>query len=559
VKGADLVGKRVKAPLAKYDHVYVLPLPTISMGKGTGVVTSVPSDAPDDYMMLWGLQTKPGLRAELGVDEAWVKGFDPVPIIEIPEMGNLSAKFACEELKVASYKEKDKLAQAKDQCYLRGFTDGVCLVGIGKGTKVEAAKPVVKQHMVEAGDAFLYYEPEGEVAARSAPDVQCVVALCDQWLLGYGEEGWKNKVKEHVQSDDFQTYNPKTQHEFDLILDWLKEWGCSRTTGLGTRLPWDPKFVIESLSDSTIYGAFYTIALLLQGEGNLDGSRTGPGGIPADKLNIAAFDYIFLGKPFNKKKMPGLSEAKLKALRKEFEFWYPMDLRVSGKDLIRNHLTMSLYNHQAIWQDPKKMVRSYFCNGWLMIDHKKMSKSTGNFLQLSDALDSYGADASRVCLADCGDSLDDANFERTVANAAVLKLYTFEQWVQQHVPKSGKDLDFAKIDPSTYTTWDKIVLNELNAVIVECANDYDQMRFKAVVKTAFSELLGLKETYVLAVEWPHPAVIYRYMEVILTLMNPITPHFAQFIWQTYVYPRLQESKNPPKKYEEYLINAGWPK
>lgn len=144
MKGADLVGKRVKAPLATYDHVYVLPLPTISMGKGTGVVTSVPSDAPDDYMMLLGLQTKPGLRAELGVDEAWVKGFDPVPIIEIPEMGNLAAKFACEELKVASYKEKDKLTQAKDKCYLRGFTDGVCLVGLGKGTKVEAAKPVVK-------------------------------------------------------------------------------------------------------------------------------------------------------------------------------------------------------------------------------------------------------------------------------------------------------------------------------------------------------------------------------------------------------------------------------
>ena len=65
MKGADLVGKRVKAPLAKYDHVYVLPLPTISMGKGTGVVTSVPSDAPDDYMMLWGLQTAPAARSQL--------------------------------------------------------------------------------------------------------------------------------------------------------------------------------------------------------------------------------------------------------------------------------------------------------------------------------------------------------------------------------------------------------------------------------------------------------------------------------------------------------------
>ena len=36
-------------------------------------------------------------------------------------------------------------------------------------------------------------------------------------------------------------------------------------------------------------------------------------------------------------------------MRSEFQYWYPMDLRVSGKDLIGNHLTMCLYNHAAIW------------------------------------------------------------------------------------------------------------------------------------------------------------------------------------------------------------------
>jgi leucyl-tRNA synthetase len=49
VKGTELIGKRVKAPLTTYEHVFVLPLPTISMVKGTGIVTSVPSDAPHDY------------------------------------------------------------------------------------------------------------------------------------------------------------------------------------------------------------------------------------------------------------------------------------------------------------------------------------------------------------------------------------------------------------------------------------------------------------------------------------------------------------------------------
>jgi leucyl-tRNA synthetase len=40
-------------------------------------------------------------------------------------------------------------------------------------------------------------------------------------------------------SKNFEAYNPKTQHEFEFILEWLKEWGCSRTAGLGTHLPWD--------------------------------------------------------------------------------------------------------------------------------------------------------------------------------------------------------------------------------------------------------------------------------------------------------------------------------
>jgi len=134
-------------------------------------------------------------------------------------------------------------------------------VGICAGKSVEDAKPIVRKQMIDEGFAVPYYEPEKPVTART--DESCIVALCDQWLLDYGEESWKNKVKEHVSSDRFQCYNPKTQHEFDVMLDWLKEWGCSRTTGLGTRVPWDEQFVIESLSDSTIYMAYYTIAHLL--------------------------------------------------------------------------------------------------------------------------------------------------------------------------------------------------------------------------------------------------------------------------------------------------------
>ena len=61
------------------------------------------------------------------------------------------------------------------------------------------------------------------------------------------------------------TYGKETRNAFEGVLDWLKEWACARTYGLGTKLPWDHTFMVESLSDSTIYMSYYTFAHLLQG------------------------------------------------------------------------------------------------------------------------------------------------------------------------------------------------------------------------------------------------------------------------------------------------------
>ena len=62
-----------------------------------------------------------------------------------------------------------------------------------------------------------------------------------------------------------ELYSPITRTKFEIALGWLNQWSCSRTYGLGTRLPWDEQYLIESLSDSTIYMAFYSVAHLLQG------------------------------------------------------------------------------------------------------------------------------------------------------------------------------------------------------------------------------------------------------------------------------------------------------
>lgn len=111
--GYDLIGLPLKSPLAVNEVVYSLPMLTILTDKGTGIVTSVPSDSPDDYMALHDLISKPALRAKYGVKDEWVLPFKVMPIINIPEFGDKSAETVCTSLQIKSQNDKEKLAEAK--------------------------------------------------------------------------------------------------------------------------------------------------------------------------------------------------------------------------------------------------------------------------------------------------------------------------------------------------------------------------------------------------------------------------------------------------------------
>jgi len=531
MKGSDLLGLPLKAPNAVYERVYTLPLMTISMGKGTGVVTSVPSDAPDDYAALKELKDKPLWREKLGLTTEMVEPFDVVPIIEIPGYGNMSAVTMCERLDIKSSKDTEKLKKAKDEVYLKGFYEGIMLVGECKGMKVCDAKPVIRQQLIDRGDALSYYEPESQVMSRSGDE--CVVALTDQWYLAYGDPEWQGIVSKHIHSASFDGYNDRIMEKFDQVLDWLKEWACSRQFGLGTQLPWDQQWVIESLSDSTIYMAYYTIAHHLHGSiDNLTGTATSPAGITPEDLTDDVFNYIFLGKPFPAGAPPSaVPSALLQAMRDEFEYWYPFDLRVSAKDLIPNHLTMSLYNHVEIWKDrPEMWPRGIYCNGHIMVDAEKMSKSKGNFLMLLECVQMYSADATRFALADAGDSMEDANFDRSVANQAVMYLYTEEEWIRQTLA----DERDGKLRDGELSFMDRTFDNEMDHLIEATQTEFQRMCYREGIHRCWFDFMIARDMYR---DWStkcgipmHKAVARRFVKALVVMMSPICPHWSEHLW-----------------------------
>eukprot|EP00727_Mastigamoeba_balamuthi_P001131 m51a1_g11014 putative leucyl-trna synthetase (1104) ;mRNA; r:382753-386680 len=522
--GQELLGTAVRAPLAKYPVVYMLPMLSINPDKSTGVVTSVPSDSPDDYMNFMQLKNKPEYRKKLGVEDEWIMPFELVPIIRIPEYGDIAAEFVCKELKIKGPNDKQLLEEAKERTYLKGFYNGEMIIGPHAGSKVKDAKTLVRDEMMASGEAAPYCEPSALVVSRSGDE--CVVALCDQWYIKYGETEWRAQVERLL--SQMELYHQASYEILKFALGWMSQWACSRNFGLGTHLPWDPQYLIESLSDSTIYMAYYTVAHMLQG-GDLKGSHPGPMGIAASQMTRGAWDYVFLGKP-RPADCP-VPEEKLAALKREFDYWYPLDLRVSGKDLLQNHLLFSLYNHCAVFPE-KHWPRAFRANGHLLINGDKMSKSTGNFLTLREAIDQYSADGMRIALADAGDGVDDANFVAATADSALLRLHTQLAWAEDALLKNELPLD----DSTDLTSFqDRVFDAELNRAVVDADRAYSRACYRQALVHALFDLQSARDLYrsvceALGVTMKRSLVV-RFVEVQAIMLSPIAPHFADHVWR----------------------------
>ncbi len=549
--GQDIMGMPLRAPLATFDIIYTLPMLTIKEDKGTGIVTSVPSDAPDDFAALRDLKNKQPFREKYEITDKMVLPFDPVPIIEIPGFGDLSAVAACEQLKVQSQNDRDKLAEAKEMVYLKGFYEGKMLVGKFKGRSVQDAKPLLKEEMIKSGEAVLYMEPEKQIISRSGDE--CVVALCNQWYLDYGETEWRKLTTGCL--DKVECYHEEVRRNFISTLDWLKSHACSRTYGLGSRLPWDESWLIESLSDSTIYHTYYTVAHLLQG-GSFRGVRDGSNalGVRPEEMTEAVWDYVFLDGPIPEKTT--IAKEKLERMRLEFRHWYPVDLRVSGKDLVPNHLTYYLYNHTAMWpESPEMWPRGIRANGHLLLNSEKMSKSTGNFLTLSEAIDKFSADGMRLALADAGDSVEDANFDSANAEAGILRLYTFVEWAREMLEErqDGAALRPASAEPTFH---DKVFENEMNKHVKAAAVAYEKyvllsqdmgglylffsfnclqlhrLLFREALRSGFFEMQRSRDKYreLSGSQAMRRDLVLRFIEWQVLVLSPICPHVAEHVW-----------------------------
>ncbi len=502
-KGSELVGKFAIAPLTG-KALPVLPAYFVDTELATGVVYSVPAHAPYDYM---GLQDiKHGLIPVTDEVKGIVETIQPIPVISVKGYGEVPAAEIVKAYRIENSKDI-RLSEATEKLYRDEFHHGVMKKNTGPLSElpVSEAKKKATELLRKTERYSTMLELPEKVICRCG--TRCYVKILEnQWFLNYSNKEWKERTRELIRKA--RILPPESVDWYYSTIDWLEDKPCVRRSGMGTRLPWDKEWIVETLSDSTIYMAFYTISKYVNQEQ-----------IHPDKLKPELLDYIFLGKgkPERIAKELKINQKLLRKMREEFLYWYPVDLRNSAKELIPNHLTFFAFHHAAIF-DEKMWPRCFSVNGMVQLEGQRMSKTKGVFVTWRSALEKYGADALRLSLSLLADGMEDANWTSQKAEDSRSRVESLIPFVKG-LRKTASEREQEEID-----NW---LVSIVGKRIEEVTEALDNMRIRKAASIVYMDIWNDLRWYVHRAGKPRRQTVRNVLEAWVKMMSPFTPFVAE--------------------------------
>lgn len=525
IPGKMLLGKTCFAPFVERE-IPILPSTHCDPDIGTGIVTSVPSDAPFDYIALKELHSTE-LCHKFGIDHTLVMNIDPIPIIKSKGYGDFPAEEIVKKFNIKNLDDK-KLVEATQEIYKIGFHTGIMRENAKEfaGMPVAKAKEAMKQLLLEQGKADILYETTRKAKSRDGGKV-IVAVLEGQWFLDFNAPGWKNLAKQAL--DTMELWPEKYRQQFEDVFAWLDKRPCARRRGLGTKLPFDKDWVIESLSDSTIYMALYPIVHIIRREH-----------MKKEQLTDAFFEFIMnkRGKFEHVAEETGVPKHVLLEMQHEWQYWYPFDQRHTFTAHLSNHLSFMIFAHAAVFAKEHWPKRISF-HGMILSEGEKMSKSKGNVISLLDIKEKYGADAFRAFM--CNSTLVESTFNWDSQGVEQMKrhldqLYCVLLQIQQN-KKHG-------------TVHDKAFVSRTEGAIKRATQALERMDLREYSTIVLYEMLT---DYKRAIKFSKPELVNEYIaHRWIQLLAPLIPHIAEDAWHVDEKNFVSLSKWP--EYDASLID-----
>ncbi|MDE1810511.1 MAG: leucine--tRNA ligase [Candidatus Micrarchaeota archaeon] len=518
MKGRDLLGKRAVNPI-NGETVPVLPGFFVKGDVGTGVVMSVPAHAPFDYVALERLKAK---------------GY-PVPkmeyrkLIEIEPLGGMTigrslsdvatgqVKPVHTDIPALAYLEvlntnpdaiDDMIEFATKLAYREESHWGKMIVGKYSGMSEPEARDRIKADLIAANEAFEVYTLSNSEPVICRCGTRVIVKIVEnQWFINYGDEAWKEGVRKALK--DMRVYPEKYRSTFEKVVEWIDVRSAEREQGLGTKFPFNPNHIIESLSDSTIYMSLYTFFHIIKSNG-----------IRPEQLNADFFNYVYLskGSPDSVSASTGIDSMLVKRCRESYDYWYGNTARFSGPDLIWNHLTMYMFNHVALFER-RNWPKAVVTNGFVTYEGEKMSKSLGNIVPLKEGLEKYGTDPLRFVLIAGADLDTETDFNMEAVGSVTSRNEFISRTIASLATMRSKEL-------SHMDYW---LYSKLNAKIKRVTELMDSISLKNAYTDAYFNSVAELRLYTER-GGSNEIVVREFLEAVVLMMAPIMPHVAEEFW-----------------------------
>jgi len=509
-KGDKLIGKIAVTPLINRE-VIIADANFIDPEHGTGIVYSSPAGSPHDYMALLEAKKEGRVPADLEVINT-VETYDKKGN-KITYSGSCPAEDKIKRYKINNSTDP-KLEIAKQELYKEEYYSGKLNENTGEfnGLFIKNAKDKIKEKLVKENLAGTLYETSRKAITRNADKV-IVANLQGQWFLDYRNNNIKEKAYQVL---DNMTYYPnKLRATQKGYLDWVALRPCARKRGIGTPLPFDKNWVIESLSDSTIYQMLYLII-----------NKINEFNIGDEKLTEEFFDYVLLDKydvnTISKKLK--IDKGKLEEIRKEVEYWKNVDFRYTASAHMSNHLSFMIYHYGLIFSQ-KNWPKNITIGGMLIKNGEKISKSKGNGIPLIRIKEKYGTDLYRLYIALASnydsemDFRDDDIFQLEKKFDKLKYLFENSKNLEKENYDNFSDLDkwliskfYSRVDDYFKYMGDLRIREAFVLIIYEFLNDISYYQRRSSEKDTLRVLRFILEDYLLLITPAVPHITEEFNE-----------------------------------------------
>jgi leucyl-tRNA synthetase len=217
------------------------------------------------------------------------------------------------------------------------------------------------------------------------------------------------------------------------------------------------------------------------------------------------------------------------------------DLRVSAKELVPNHLTFCIFHHAALFP-PKQWPGAIGVNGMLMIESKQMHKSKGNFVTMKNAVEWYGADATRCALLLGAEGMDDPDWRGENAADIQGKLKSLRNLALSIVKTAKRDVA---------THLEEWLLSRLQQRIAQVTANLEKLKTRTALEIALFEVWNDFRWYTRRKGKTETKAVREALEIWLRLLAPFAPYVCEEVWSatgkdTFIslaeWPRVDEDK-----------------